>query len=51
MFWEIVERSMTTGGICQFYSGYLTEEDAQIDADDMASESEDSWFEVRQQRG
>ena len=49
--WEIVERSMESGGVAQIYSAFLTEEDAQEVADEMAAENEGYWYEVRRQRG
>ena len=49
--WEIVERSMTTGGVSKTYSGYATEEAAQADADYYALLDSDYWYEVREQRG
>lgn len=48
---EIVERSMNTGGVSMTYSGYETEADAEEVAADMAEENPGFWYEVREQRG
>ena len=47
-FYEIVERSLTTGGVSRVYSGYVTEEAARADAE--AIEKEGYWYEVREER-
>lgn len=51
--WEIVERSMNSGGVSMYYSGYETEEDAEEEAKELADmpENTDYWYEVRRQRG
>ena len=49
--YEVVERSMTSGGVSTIYSGYLTEEDAYRVATELDEENEDYWYEIREQRG
>ena len=49
--WEIVERSMKTGGVSKTYSGYQTEEKAKEDAEYYALLDSDFWYEVREERG
>ena len=49
--YEIVERSMKTGGVNKTYSGYATEEAAQADAEYYALLDSDYWYEIREQRG
>ena len=48
---EIVERSMKTGGVNKTYSGYTSEEKAREDAEYYALLDSDYWYEVREQRG
>lgn len=47
--YEIIERSCNTGGEAQIYGGYLTEEEAQAVADEMQTETDDYWYEVRRE--
>ena len=51
IMYEVVERSMNTGGVSMTYSGYETEADAEEVAADMAEENPGFWYEVREQRG
>lgn len=43
---EIIERSMSTGAISRTFSGYITEEAAEADMEEMAEETDDYWYEV-----
>lgn len=47
--WEIVERSMETGGVAMTYSGYKTQEAAEEVAAEMEKENEGYWYEVRRE--
>lgn len=47
-FYEIVERSLTTGGVSKVYSGYESEEAARADVDGIQEEG--FWYEVREER-
>ena len=50
MFYEIIKRSARTGGESEIISGFLDREAAEKYADKLQEETEDFWFEVREQR-
>lgn len=45
--YEIIERSMKTGAITQTYGPYLEIWEADAACDQLSSETEDYWYEVR----
>ncbi len=49
--YEVVERSMVTGGVAMTYSGYKTQKDAEEVAEEMSRENTEYWYEVRMERG
>lgn len=47
---EIVERSMVTGGVSMIFGGYADEEDAICEAEELSQKNDEYWYEVRQER-
>ena len=47
--YEIVERSLETGGVSYIYSGYETEAEAWEVVTELEKETDDYWWEVRRQ--
>ena len=50
MRYEIIERSVETGAIRLFHSGYLNKEDAEETAEYIEKNDPTSWCEVREER-
>ncbi len=44
---EVVERSMNTGGAWRTFSGFQTEEAAEEAAEELSQSTDEYWYEVR----